>query len=407
MTRMRAVAGAVRAAVCLCLSVQTARAASPDRQSTAAAVAASNKFGFELYARVKDGGENVICSPVSASIALTMAWAGARGATGREMTRALALPPTEPAQTHAAFASLLAALNARGEKGDVTLQVADRLWAQEGLSFQPAYLRLLSDRYRAPLESVDFARATEQARVTINRWAAVQTHDRIREVLRPGDLSTLTRLVLTNAVYLKATWAVEFAKGHTVDGPFTSPKGEVVAKMMHKTASFRYARAQDLQILELDYRGGLSMVVVLPDAADGLAAAERRLAGSYQAWLKALDFKLIDLKLPRWTVTSRLALSKALSEMGMSTAFSQTADFSGIAKLRPLFIQAVLQQAFVKVDEVGTEAAAVTVVAEGTASKSGSRERPIAFHADHPFLYLIRDQSTGVVLFIGRVVDPR
>jgi len=200
---------------------------------------------------------------------------------------------------------------------------------------------------------------------------------------------------------------VEFAKERTADGPFATPDGKVVAKMMHSQGTVRYARAPDVQILELDYRGGLSMVVVLPDATDGLEAVEGRLAGSYAAWLRALDIKLIDLALPRWTVISHVPLASDLSAMGMPIAFSTAANFSGTATIRPLFLNSVLQQAFISVDEAGTEAAAVTAVAEGTIGLGNSSARPIAFHADHPFLYLIRDKATGAVLFIGRVVDPR
>ena len=394
-------------ALCVCLSLSAARAAPPDRPSPAAAVTASNQFGFDLYARLAVGQKNMICSPVSASIALTMAWAGARGETEREMARALSLGPTAAEETHAAFGALLDVLNRRNGREGVALEVADRLWGQQDVEFAPEYLRLLADRYHAPLEKVDFIRAAEQARVAINRWGAAKTHGRIREVLHPGDLHMDTRLVLTNAVYLKAAWQAEFAKNATVDGPFAAPTGKVVAKMMHQQASFNYGRAPGVRILELGYRGDLSMLIVLPDAKGGLAAVESRLAASYEGWLKALRFKRIDLELPRWTIRSRLELAGALAAMGMSNAFTAAADFSGMSSARRLFIDKVLQEAFVKVDEEGTEAAAVTVVMMRAVSAMIYREEPIPFHVDHPFLYLIRDKKTGAVLFIGRVVDPR
>jgi len=391
----------------LCVSLFAARAAAADRPSPKAAVVASNKFGFELYARLERNA-NTVCSPVSASIALTMAWTGARGQTRHEMGRVLALGSSEPAKIYPASAALLDTLNGRDGKEGVALQIADRLWAQQGLPLQPDYLRLLRDRYRAPLQSLDFIAATEEARVTINRWGAIQTHDRIPEVLQRGDVDTLTRFVITNAVYFKAAWSRPFHKDQTTDGTFKTPAGEVVAKMMHRGASnYRYARARDVQILELDYLGGLSMVVVLPDKADGLDAVERRLGDSHQQWLDALDDKLIDLELPRWTVRSRLPLSDSLRAMGMPTAFTPAADFSGIARTGPLFIHRVLQEAFVDVDEGGTEAAAVTAVVGGSVSDVIPTHQPIPFHADHPFLYLIRDKATRAVLFIGRVVDPR
>jgi serpin B len=408
----RRVPWAARLAICLgasapALSPCAARAAPPARPSPAVAVTASNAFGFELYARLTAGQKNVICSPVSASIALTMAWAGARGDTEREMARALSLEATEREATHAAFGALLDVLNKRNGREDVTLQVADRLWGQKDVDFEPQYLELLAGRYRAPLEKVDFVNATEKARVAINRWAAAKTHNRIREVLHPGDVHVETRLVLTNAVYLKAGWQAEFAKGATVDGPFTAPTGKVVAKMMHLQASFNYARAPGARILELGYKGDLSMVIVLPDAKDGLAAVEGRLAASYAGWLKALRFKRIDLELPRWTIRSRLDLGGVLGAMGMASAFTTAADFSGMSSQRRLFIDKVLQEAFVNVDEDGTEAAAVTAVLMRAVSAMVYRDEPIPFHVDHPFLYLIRDKNTGAVLFIGRVVDPR
>jgi len=377
-----------------------------DRSALAAAVAASNAFGFDLFPRLK-AGQNVVYSPVSASIALTMAWAGARGKTRSEMARVLALPTINAARTHVGFAALLGALNARNGQKGIELHIADRLWGQKDLSFRSDYLRLLRDRYLAPLEPVDFVGSTEPARIAINRWGATQTHDRIREILQPGDVTAATRLVLTNAVYLNATWITGFEKSMTTDGSFAISYGSVVAKMMRKQGSVRYARARGVQIVELDYHGGLSMVVVLPDAKDGLATIESRLARSYAGWLKALDFSLVDLELPRWTGTSRLALADALAAMGMSTAFSPLADFTGIASGPPLAIQKVVQEAFVNVDESGTEAAAVTAVALRACASIDSEVKPIAFHADHPFLYVIRDRTTGVVLFLGRVVDPR
>jgi serpin B len=393
--------------VCLCVSLSIARAAPPEKSSPAAATTASNAFGFELYARVKVGQKNVICSPASASIALAMALAGARGSTLQEMTRVLHLDGGEPRQAHASFAALLETLNKRDGQEGVALRIADRLWGQKDLKFEPDYLRLLRGRYRAPLEQVDFVKATEAARVAINRWTAVQTHGLIPEILKRGDLTGDARLVLTNAVYFKGRWATEFSQGETADRPFAAPDGKVVAKLMHKQASLKYARAKGVQLVELDYRGGLSMVVVLPDLENGLDAVEARLADSYHAWSRALDYKLIDLRLPRWKVTSRLSLADALAAMGMPTAFSQAANFTGIAQARPLFLHRVLQQAFANVDEAGTEAAAVTAIIMGITSKGHSVSTPIPFHADHPFLYLIRDTKTGVILFIGRVVDPR
>jgi len=378
----------------------------PRRGHPAPAVAAANAFGFALYPRIRTGEGNAICSPASASIVLTMAWAGARGATQRQMSRVLSLGSTNAQTVHGSFAALLGALNDPSRDG-VTLHVADRLWGQKDLDFRADYLRLLDQRYGAALESVDFVHATEQARGAINRWAATETHDRIPEVLRPGDLTSSTRLVLTNAAYLKAAWVVPFPKERTSNDPFTTPAGNLPVPMMHAQLTSRYARVPDAQLVELDYRGDLSMVVVLPDRVDGLDLIEGRLASSYQAWTGALEHTLVDVALPRWTVRSRMALSQALAAMGMASAFSPAANFSGMAGSRPLFIDQILQEAFVTVDEEGTEAAVVTAGVVRTTALMKPLRPPIPFHVDHPFLYLIRDKKTGVILFIGRVVDPR
>ena len=394
-------------AVFLFATPSVGRGAPPDRTPAAAAVVASNAFGFDLYARLKASQKNLICSPVSASIALTMAAAGARGETRREMAGALHLGATGDRQPHASFGSLLDALQKRDGQEGVALQVANRLWGQDGLAFKPALLNRLRATYGAPLETVDFVRQTEAARVTINHWAAVQTHDRILEVLQEGDVDGDTRLVLTNAVYFKGAWAVQFRKGETIDHAFAAPDGNIVTKMMRRRGNFRYARSRGVQIAELPYRGGLSMVVVLPDAADGLDAVEARLADGYQGWLKALDLELLDLELPRWTVSSHLSLAKPLAAMGMPAAFSSRADFSGMTDHERLCIDRVLQQAFVDVNEEGTEAAAVTAVVIRSISDVVDTRKPTVFHADHPFMYLIRDTNTGAILFIGRVVDPQ
>jgi serpin B len=372
-----------------------------DASTPKGATAASNAFGFDLYARVKHDESNLICSPFSAAVALNMTSAGARGTTRDQMLRVLAVDPQRAAETHASFGGLLGLLNARDKTGDLELHVADRLWGQSGLVFKPNFLALLRDSYGAPLETVDFANGTEAARATINRWVAAQTRDRIPELLRGGDLQSTTRLVLTNTVYFKGKWAQPFAARATLPRRFNGVSGATDVPMMAQKGSFYYARDGELQVLELPYGGGLSMVIVLPDGAGDLAAVERKVADHYAGWLAALDPTEVDLWLPRWTFRSRLDLGAPLVAAGMRLAFGPGADFSGISDA-PLFIDKVVQEAFIAVNETGTEAAAATAVMAGLKS-STPRPKPTIFHADHPFLYLIRDRRTGAVLFLGRV----
>ena len=389
--------------LCACLSAGCAPLLDPS--TGAGAALASNRFGFDLYARMNAGDPNLICSPLSAAVALAMASGGARGETQAQMTRVLHIDNDKLAAAHTSFAGLIAGLNGRD---GVALQVSDRLWAQEGLPVRTEYLALLRDRYKAPLATVDFSGAPEAARAAINRWGAAETHDRIKEALPEGAVNPLTRLVLINAVYFKGQWESPFAPYGTQDADFAAPTGKVTTKMMSNLGTFGYVREGDVQLLELPYGGGLSMVVVLPDAARGLPEVEARSGGSYAGWLAALSPAYVDVKLPRWTATSSLSLRETLGPMGMPLAFAGAADFSGMVGGEALHISDVLQQAFIEVNEQGTEAAAVTVLGNVKESYGGDVGRPpIPFHADHPFLYFIRDRKTDAILFIGRVVAPR
>ena len=375
-----------------------------DASTPEGATAASNAFGFDLYARLKQDGDNLICSPLSAAVALNMASAGARGATRAEMLSVLHVDPQRAAETHASFGGLLAAINGRDGTGGVMLHVADRLWGQSGVSFHRDFLALLRDSYRAPLETVDFEHAPGKAATAINHWVAAQTHDRIPQIVSVGDLPPTTRLVLTNAVYFKGKWDRPFAEGDTRPRLFAGVSGGAYVPTMAQEGSFDYARDGDVQVLELTYGGDLSMVVVLPDDPADLPAVERKLARNYADWLAALRPTLVDLWLPRWTSLSQLDLGAKLEAAGMRLAFSQSADLSGIGD-GPLSIDRALQEAFIEVNETGTEAAAATFVGVSAVSFHEPVEKPKIFHADHPFLYLIRDRKTGAVLFLGRVVS--
>ncbi len=414
------------AAACVIVLCGCRAAATPpvDARSAEGAATASNRLGFDLYDRLRDeaGGapDNLIFSPASAEVALAMASAGARGETLDEM--AGVLYADRLGEAHASFGNLLRSLNGRDGQDGLTIHLADRLWGQTGLVFRPEFLSIMSDQHSAPLALVDYVRASEAARIAINTWAAEETHDRIHDLPAPGSVSSDMRLVLANAVYFKGAWRFPFETFATADEDFKTASAKTKVRMMRQLGWFDYADVGGAHVIELPYRGGFTMVVVLPDGVEGLASVERRVNGEYEAWIAKMKKREVDLKLPQWKTTSTFELADALEHLGMKRAFGG-ADFSGMSA-SPLAIAKVIQKAFVESNERGTEAAAVTAVGFQEEDSDGERTcvrdprsgiehdsppppPPAVFHADHPFLYFIRDPSTGVVLFIGRETAPR
>jgi serpin B len=382
------------------------RAGTAQAEDVAKVAEGCNRFAFDLYAHLLRQEGNLFFSPYSISTALAMTSAGARGETADQMAKTLCLPVSGEA-VHAAYAALQNDLNAAGAGGAFELVVANRLWGQKGYAFLPDFLKLLDTSYGAGLEPVDFARATEAARQTINAWVEKQTRDKIKDLLKPGVLDAMTRLVLTNAIYFKGKWAEEFDKKATRDGDFyVTPEKKVAAPLMHQTKHFGYFDGGEFQILELPYQGDrLSMVVLLPKAKDGLAGLEASLSAEKLAeWVGKLHRREVRVALPRFKTTAEFSLGDTLVAMGMADAFDPAkADFSGMSGKKDLFISAVVHKAFVDVNEEGTEAAAATAV---VARMTAVAEPPPEFRADHPFLFLIRDTKTGAILFLGRILDP-
>jgi serpin B len=375
------------------------------------AAAAAHDFGLALYASVAgaDPNANLLLSPASIALALSMARAGARGETAAEMDAVLRDLGTDE---HAAWiAALDAALSARsgqfpdlsGEPREVTLRIVNAPFAQRGFALQPAYLDALAGRFGAGLRLVDYAGATEGARRLINAWVADETEQRIEELLAQGILTTDTRLVLVNAIYLKAAWQTAFVEGATQPAPFTRGDGLAVdVPFMHTSAALPFAAGAGWRAVELPYVGGkLSMLVIVPD---DLAAFASGLDGAGLAAItESLSSTRVELALPKFGFESRFELNEPLAGLGMPTAFTELADFSGISTQERLLISAVIHQANIDVDEKGTEAAAATaVVMERTSAPAPG----IALTVDHPFLIALRDRATGAVLFLGRVANP-
>jgi serpin B len=377
---------------------------------TGAVVKGNTQFGLELFGQLRQQEGNLFYSPYSISTALAMTYAGARGETAAEMAKTLhfALPQE---QLHPAFGQIVKQINGDGSKRGYQLSTANALWGQKGYPFLPDFLSLTRTNYGAGLKEVDFANATEQARQTINAWVEKETQDKIKELLKVGILTPDTRLVLTNAIYFKGSWASQFKKDQTRPEPFfQSAQNKIQAPLMHQTHAYGYLDAGTFQILEMPYVGKeLSMVVLLPKKLDGLADLEKSLtADRLDDWLKRLHTEDVIVTLPKFKTTGEFSLADALKSLGMKQAFDEnTANFKGLnGGKEPLFISAVVHKAFVDVNEEGTEAAAATgvIIARPTAVID-PKPTPV-FRADHPFVFLIRDRTSGSILFLGRLADP-
>jgi serpin B len=374
-------------------------------------VADNNAFALDLYHAVSGTGDNLILSPYSVSLALAMTYAGAGGTTEQQMAATLhfTLPQDE---LHAAFKSLEASLPQAGSEDTQSedqrfrLAIANALWGQSGYPFRQDYLDLVSEDYGAGLQLVDFEADPEAARQHINDWISQQTQDRIQDLLPQGSVDAATRLILTNAIYFKAAWQSQFEAVATQDGPFNLLDGSTVSvPMMSQTAQFGFAAGQGYQAVVLPYEGGrMAMVILLPDQGNFAAFEDALTTDQFNSVLDSVVWQQVSLSMPRFTYESEFGLKDALVEMGMTDAFTPgVADFSGMSDRNDLFISAVVHKAFVKVDESGTEAAAATGVVVGVmAAPAPALEVTI----DRPFIYMIVDQDSHAILFMGRVLNP-
>ena len=381
--------------------------ASADEQSF---VNATNGFGLDLFRRMSAASEkNLVLSPLSISIALSMAYAGAAGDTATEMKTVLRDPFANDTYYRAMNQLLLdlrsrnrAAISAQDPRS-IELAMVDAVWLQRGMSVRAPFLDILSSRYDAGVHLADFKGNPNGERVTMNNFASDATKGQIKDLIPPGAIDELTRAVLLNAAYLKASWESPFAKQDTRDGSFrVAPGTQVTVPMMHKvTGGMHYASGSNFQAVELPYVGGdLKMLIVLP--AEGQLQAVRN--SMDDAWFRALAFAdtAVSLSLPKFRITwGTEEFKETLAALGMARAFDRSrADFSNITTDEKLYLTNVLQKAFVGIDESGTEAAAVS------ASPGGGLGSPEHVTVDHPFLFAIVDK-TGAVVFAGQVMDPR
>ena len=387
---------------------ETAPAVNPSEMETL--VGGNSAFAFNLYQELKAKDGNLFYSPYSISEALAMTYGGARGETEKQMQEAFQIN-LQQANLHPAFNNLDLQLAKRGQgaqgkdnKG-FRLHVVNALWGQQGYSFLPAYLDLLAVNYGAGLRLLDFMNAAEQARQTINDWVSEQTEDKIKDLLPSGSVDSLTRLVLTNAIYFNAAWQSQFKPEATEDDKFHLLNGsDVAVRMMHQTDYFGYAEGDHYQAVELPYDGHeLSMVILLPGQESFRAFEDGLSSEKVYEIIRSIKNRSVDLRMPKFKVESEFGLKETLSAMGMPIAFTDEADFSGMNGKRELVIKDVVHKAYVAVDENGTEAAAATGVVVGVTSAPGDT---VEVTIDHPFIFFIRDIQTGAILFVGRVTEP-
>lgn len=386
-----------------------------DEKDIKEAVGGNTAFAFALYGKLsndpnatKPRGEpngNLFFSPYSLSTALVMTYAGARGETERQMAETLHFTLPGP-RLHPAFGTLQKQIVQDDKSRGYELLVANALWGRKGEPFLKEFLDLNKNHYGTGLTLLDFFNETEKSRRIINRWVEEKTKERIKELILPGGVDKLTALVLTNAIYFKGDWKTKFEKKNTELADFSiSAEDKVKVDMMHLKEDFKYYEDEKMQAIELPYRGDeLSMLVLLPQEIEGLKEVEDTLtAESFDVLLSKMRTKEVDVYLPRFKMTwGTFSLNNALIALGMSDAFNpEKADFSGINGVGGIWISNVFHKAFIEVNEEGTEAAAGTGVVLIFAINIDS-----VFRADHPFVFIIKDNRSGSILFMGRVMNP-
>jgi serine protease inhibitor len=397
------------------LAVSTMSRAAGVESEIPQAVEVVQAFTADLYRRQAATSGNLVCSPYSVAVALAMTRNGARGRTAAEMDAALhaTTPSTFDSGMNALVQRLDAAAGRRrgadGSTGEVVLDVANSLWGQQGLEWQQQFLDALARHYGAGMRLVDYRRDPDAAAALISAWTSEQTHGKIPELVPAGVLDFLTRLVLVNAVYFKAAWQEPFDQP-SPRRPFTTEDGSrvEVTMMSHDLHRAAFCVGQGWRAARLAYIGGdVAMAIVVPDPGVSVGTVEASLDGPGLGGLLTSfrPVRAIRVEMPRWTFRLQSQLNTHLGALGMPTAFDpDEADFSGMTTQERLHISHVLHEAFIAVDEEGTEAAAASAVVAQTLSLPATP--PLVLTADRPFLFVLFDVTTGTPLFIGRVSNP-
>lgn len=381
-----------------------------DSNNIKAAVAGNTDFAFALYGRLKDDPNatapkgNLFFSPYSISTALAIVYGGARGETQKQM--AMALRFTLPGQRlRSTFGILQKQLVQRDKSCGYQLLLANALWGQKGEPFLKEFLDL-TQSYEAGFNQLDFRNATEQSRQKINLWIEEKTNNKIKDLIPPGGVDEQTAMVLTNAIYFKGDWKTKFSKWKTRKADFAvSAKDNVKVPMMHLKEDFKYYEDEKVQAIELPYKGDeISMLVILPSKTEGIREIENTLtAENLDVLLSKMWMTEVDVYFPKFKMTwGTFSLKNALIKLGMPDAFSpEKADFSGMNGTGNLWVSDVFHQAFIEVNEEGAAAAAAT-----GAIMVRAAHNEFIFRADHPFIFIIKDNRSQSILFLGRVMNP-
>jgi len=375
---------------------------------------ANTDFALSFFDQIRQDDENIIFSPISLSLALSMALAGAEDVTKSEMINALQLTQSEE-EVHSAYNALLLAIEASQEETqgesegtEFQLNIANSIWGQAGYDFQEKYLDTLALNYGAGVYNVDYINNPEAARMAINDWVEEETQKKIQDLIPQGAIDTLTRMVLANAIYFNGSWLHPFEESATEEAPFNLlDDSQTPVDMMSLTGqSFNYGQGDNYQAVQLPYLSqDFSMIILVPNAGSFEEFEDELSSENLDSILNNLVYQPVDLKMPKFDFESTVNGKDPLSALGMAEAFDpDAADFSGITEVEKLFISDVLHKATITVDEEGTEAAAATAVIFGT--KSAMPEEPISLVIDRPFLFLIQHQPTGTILFMGHVMQP-
>lgn len=382
-----------------------------DMKHIAAVVAGNNRFAINLYAQLKNTEDNVFFSPYSISTALAMVYEGARAKTANELESVFNFP-SDNKQRRNAFKAIQNQLNNMGDGN--RLSIANALWVQNNYKLLPSYISSVQNFYASKVQKLDFVKNTANAEKSINQWVANKTNNRITDIIGQGTLPVDTQVLLTNAIYFKGNWADSFEARLTESQDFylnTSIK--IKALLMHKLDDFSYMETDNMQLLEIPYKGNkISMWVILPKESKNMPAIEKSLSiEKLKEWRDKLEYKEVNAFIPKFKFrTNYNAMDETLQQMGVHAAFSPEADFSGITPIskRRLAIDKIIHQTFIEVNEKTTEAAAATVVvmADKAAMIPIEPPVPILFRADHPFIFIIQDIEKGSILFLGKVNDP-
>ena len=370
----------------------------------------NNLFALKLFHELKSGTQdNLFFSPFSISTALAMTYAGARGETALQMMKTLCFSQTE--QFHSDYKELVTEITGNAEN-KIKLNIANGLWANKDFKFLNSYFTLVRSNYFSELKNVDFnsKEATERTRKDINLWVEQKTNNKIKDLLQPVDLPPMTELVLVNAIYFYADWAHPFEKSSTDPGDFHKVDGTILkVPFMHKLSGIQYFEDDKIKAVEIPYKDDkASFMIILPNSFNGIIEFGKIFDYQYyQKVISGMHSTSVRLSFPKFQSTFKISLKPTLSELGMPLAFSSGgADFSGMTGKKNLSISDVIHQAFINVDEAGTEAAAATaVVMKGALAPAPPRNVKI-FRADHPFIFCIIDNASGSILFMGTMMDP-